>query len=207
MATPPAFPKVSSSPSAFHRDSTHILYPTVVSTSYGYNEVDLSAAYEKRQCAEYMKLGLLGVTFVFSSGDYGVAGNGGQCIDPKTGSLSSSGTTFNPAFPSTCPYVTSIGATEVYPGNSVTTPEGAANNVIFSGGGFSNRFSMPSYQSSAVAHYFSAHKPKYPATRYNASGKMRGYPDMAVNGVNCAFSLPLHFFLLEPLADMCDFVF
>jgi tripeptidyl-peptidase-1 len=32
-----------------------------------------------------MKLGLQGVTFLYSSGDYGVAGNGGQCIDPTTG--------------------------------------------------------------------------------------------------------------------------
>jgi len=30
----------------------------VISTSYGYNEADLTPAYEQRQCAEYMKLGL-----------------------------------------------------------------------------------------------------------------------------------------------------
>jgi len=57
----------------------------VISTSYGYNEADLTPAYEMRQCHEYMKLGLQGVTFVYSSGDYGVAGNGGACIDPATG--------------------------------------------------------------------------------------------------------------------------
>lgn len=57
----------------------------VISTSYGYNEADLTPFYENRQCYEYMKLGLQGVTFLFSSGDYGVAGNGGQCIDTATG--------------------------------------------------------------------------------------------------------------------------
>ena len=47
----------------------------VISTSYGYNEVDLTPFYEMRQCAEYMKLGLAGTTVLYSSGDYGVAGN------------------------------------------------------------------------------------------------------------------------------------
>ena len=54
----------------------------VISTSYGYNEADLSPAYASRQCAEYAKLGLMGVTMLFSSGDNGVAGNGGLCLNP-----------------------------------------------------------------------------------------------------------------------------
>lgn len=41
---------------------------SVISTSYGYNEADLTPAYEKRQCNEYMKLGLAGTTFLYSSG-------------------------------------------------------------------------------------------------------------------------------------------
>lgn len=53
----------------------------VISSSYGYNEADLTPFYEIRQCNEYMKLGLQGVTFLYSTGDNGVAGNGGQCID------------------------------------------------------------------------------------------------------------------------------
>jgi tripeptidyl-peptidase-1 len=57
----------------------------VISTSYAYNEADLTPFYEMRQCHEYMKLGLQGTTVLYSSGDYGVAGNGGQCIDPVTG--------------------------------------------------------------------------------------------------------------------------
>lgn len=44
----------------------------VISTSYSYNEIDLTPRYERRQCAEYMKLGLMGVSVLYSSGDYGM---------------------------------------------------------------------------------------------------------------------------------------
>lgn len=43
----------------------------VISTSYSYNEADLTAFYTARQCNEYAKLGLLGVTILYSSGDNG----------------------------------------------------------------------------------------------------------------------------------------
>lgn len=77
----------------------------VISTSYGYNEHDLTPAYEMRQCNEYMKLGLMGVSVLYSSGDYGVGGNQGNCINGagadapyQNGTL---GGRFNPGFPST----------------------------------------------------------------------------------------------------------
>lgn len=41
----------------------------VISTSYGYNEHDLSVFYTARQCQEYAKLGLLGTSILYSSGD------------------------------------------------------------------------------------------------------------------------------------------
>ncbi len=76
---------------------------SVISTSYGSNEADLTAAYEERQCHEYMKLGLAGVTILYSSGDSGVAGNGGECCTKAkcAGGTYNSGTkgTFNPSFP------------------------------------------------------------------------------------------------------------
>jgi len=111
----------------------------VISTSYGSNEADLSTKYVTRQCMEYMKLGLQGVSVIYSSGDFGVAGNGGACIDSVTGAYNN-GTKglFNPSFPGVCPYVTSVGATQVMNGSSVRTPESASQRVIFSGGGFSN---------------------------------------------------------------------
>ena len=157
----------------------------VISTSYSYNEVDLTPFYEMRQCAEYMKLGLAGTTILYSSGDYGVAGNGGQCIDPTTKQLNN-GTSgmFNPSFPGTCPYVTSVGATQIVPGASVTAPEEACETVIYSGGGFSNVFGLPAYQTAAVKSYFANHNPPYGADRYNNTQNSRGIPDISANGAN-----------------------
>ncbi|EFX02100.1 protease s8 tripeptidyl peptidase [Grosmannia clavigera kw1407] len=157
----------------------------VLSTSYSYNEADLTAAYEQRQCAEYMKLGLRGVSVLYSSGDYGVAGNSGQCIDATTG-VYNDGTDglFTPSFPGTCPYVTSVGATQLPVGSSVPGPEIACQKVIYSGGGFSNVFAMPSYQKAAVNTYYTAFAPAYGADRYNNSRAVRGYPDVSANGAN-----------------------
>ncbi|KAL9100149.1 MAG: hypothetical protein Q9163_004450 [Psora crenata] len=156
----------------------------VISTSYGYNEADLTAPYEIRQCNEYMKLGLQGTTFLYSSGDAGVAGNGRQCI-VLNGTFNAGGSgMFNPAFPSTCPYVTAVGATQIRPGASITEPEEACETVIFSGGGFSNVFKLPSYQSAAVSSWFANHPPPYNASRFNNTQQARGYPDISANGAN-----------------------
>ncbi len=156
----------------------------VISTSYGYNEADLTAAYEMRQCNEYMKLGLQGTTVLYSSGDYGVAGNGGQCIAANGSYNDGTSGRFNPSFPGTCPYVTSVGATQIKPGASVTAPEEACETVIFSGGGFSNVFPLPSYQSAAVTSFFANHPPPYTAAQYNNSQMTRGFPDISANGAN-----------------------
>lgn len=157
----------------------------VISTSYGSNEADLSAKYELRQCDEYMKLALQGVTVVYSSGDFGVAGNGGQCINEDgTAYTDGSSGQFNPSFPGGCPWVTSVGATQMRNGSNVREAEVACEEVIFSGGGFSNVFSMPDYQRTAVANYFQAHAPPYGADRFNNSQVVRGFPDVAANGAN-----------------------
>jgi tripeptidyl-peptidase I len=187
------------------KDCGTIKPANVISTSYGYNEADLTPAYATRQCAEYAKLGLMGVTVLFSSGDQGVAGNGGLCLNPD-GIQSDSGNRFNPTFPSTCPYVTSIGATQgtamfylsnnsaimcgflVIPGSTVFQPESACEKVIYSGGGFSNYFKMPGYQTSAVNRYLKENPPPYPDGTYNTSGS-RAYPDLSANGANYAVSV------------------
>ena len=169
----------------------------VISTSYSYNEADLTAFYEMRQCTEYMKLGLQGTTFLYSSGDYGVAGNGGQCIDPATGRYNN-GTSgmFNPSFPGTCPYITSVGATQIVPGASVTAPEEACETVIYSGGGFSNVFNLPDYQASAVKSWFANHPPPYGADRFNNSQTSRGFPDISANGANYVIAIDGKFSLV-----------
>ncbi|KAJ7463327.1 subtilisin-like protein [Mycena latifolia] len=153
----------------------------VISTSYGYNEADLTLAYSQRQCNEYAKLGLMGVTVLYSSGDNGVAGNGNLCLN-SDGSQSTTATRFNPTFPGGCPYVTSVGATQVFAGHTVLNPESACADVIYSGGGFSNYFSRPNFQQSQVSTYLSAHTPSYSSAQYNSAG--RGFPDLSANGAN-----------------------
>ncbi|KAK3940912.1 peptidase S8/S53 domain-containing protein [Diplogelasinospora grovesii] len=163
----------------------------VISTSYGYNEADLTPAYEVRQCHEYMKLGLQGVTVLYSSGDNGVAGNGDQCIGSDGNYNNGTSGRFNPSFPGGCPYVTSVGATQVPTGTNIvlslatgTQPEVACETVIYSGGGFSNVFEVPSYQAAAVSHYLTTYPPPYTAAQYNNSGKARAFPDVSANGAN-----------------------
>ncbi|KAJ7657918.1 peptidase S8/S53 domain-containing protein [Mycena polygramma] len=152
----------------------------VISVSFARNEAEYTPFYERRQCNEYGKLGLMGVTFLFSSGDSGVAGNNKLCIFPN-GTQSAEAPRFNPQFPANCPFVTAVSATQINPGSSVYDPESAAS---LSGGGFSDIFALPDYQQKAVANYYKDHKPAYGADRYNDSQRARGIPDFSVNGVN-----------------------
>ncbi|PSR77407.1 putative protease S8 tripeptidyl peptidase I [Coniella lustricola] len=192
-----------------------VFEPTnVISISYGGTEAAFPIAYQKRQCNEYLKLGLQGVTFVFGSGDNGVAErvsfteSDATCIGPE-------GLIFNPSWPSTCPYVTSVGATYIPTGQTIYDPEWAA---VFanepeetSGGGFSNVFGAPEYQRNATDRFFATHSPDYPyysslvpeennpalpnvtalagstGGRYNRIG--RGYPDVSALGNNITIGI------------------
>ncbi|KAA1472283.1 hypothetical protein DENSPDRAFT_171643 [Dentipellis sp. KUC8613] len=145
--------------------------PNVVSVSYGQDEASVTAAYANRQCTEYGKLGMLGTTVLYSSGDDGVAGNGGACLDTR-GRATSSGTRFNPGFPVTCPFVTAVGATQINPGSTVNDPEGACEQVIFSGGGFSNIFPMPSFQATAVTNFLKNTPPPFTSRQFNNTGNV-----------------------------------
>jgi hypothetical protein len=55
--------------------------PNVVSISYGQDEYTATVPYATRQCREYGKLGMMGTTIIYSSGDNGVAGNSGICLN------------------------------------------------------------------------------------------------------------------------------
>ena len=146
----------------------------VVSISYGESEIYLPKPYVERQCNEIMKLGLQGHSILVASGDYGVASFPGSNNDPE-GCLSGPGTegqVYNPDYPSGCPYITTVGATRLYPNQTVNDPESAmqvnltAFNIVAgsgpvsepydlfaTGGGFSNYFTPPSYQAQDVANY------------------------------------------------------
>ncbi|KAH8814814.1 peptidase S8/S53 domain-containing protein [Xylogone sp. PMI_703] len=188
----------------------------VISLSYGGQEHNIPVSYQKRQCLEYMKLGLQGVSFLFASGDSGVSNYPGD-IDGPTGCIGPNLDIFNPTWPDNCPYVTSVGATKVYPGKTVYDPESAVYDpaghpysVNFSsGGGFSNVYGVPDYQKTAVANFFKHHNPPYPyySGLANDTGDItalpdigalagstggiynrigRGIPDVAANGDNIA---------------------
>lgn len=167
--------------------------PTVLSVSYGEAEADLPIAYQRRQCSEFMKLGMQGMSVVVASGDSGVAGRGG---DPTPSNcLGENGKVFAPDFPASCPYLTAVGATVIPMGASASSHQEVAVTRFPSGGGFSNIYERPSYQSQAVADYFAKADPDYPFyetvnnNSFGANGGIynrigRGYPDVSAIGDN-----------------------
>ncbi|RFU28816.1 hypothetical protein B7463_g7521, partial [Scytalidium lignicola] len=161
----------------------------VISVSYGLGEDGFSYHYENRQCQEYLKLGLQGVSVIYASGDSGVS-NRGECITPSNYSSYPAGTqgAFSPSFPAACPYLTSVGATMLNnTAELVETAVGVPSEEFWSGGGFSNYWPTPDYQASTISSYFKNSPPPYDKTGfgtpvYNSSG--RGYPDVAALGLN-----------------------
>ncbi|KAF8801356.1 subtilisin-like protein [Phlegmacium glaucopus] len=137
----------------------------VLSTSYGDDEQTVPPEYAVKVCNLFAQLGVRGTTVLFSSGDSGVGA--GNC----TTNDDTQRTLFQPEFPASCPYVTTVGATEHI------NPEVA---VSFSGGGFSRLFLAPSYQTKAVSKYLKGLGSKY-AGLYRATG--RAYPDISAQGV------------------------
>ncbi|RPD57829.1 family S53 protease [Lentinus tigrinus ALCF2SS1-7] len=142
--------------------------PLVLSTSYGFNEIGFTGSEDVAQtfCNAYAQLGARGTSVIFCSGDNGVYsfGYNSQC--------SAAGTTFGPTFPSTCPFLTSVGGTQGI------NPEVVAP---FSSGGFSNIFARPDYQSSAVSSYLAA-LGSTNSGLYNTTG--RGFPDVSAQALN-----------------------
>ncbi|KAL1595200.1 hypothetical protein SLS60_009888 [Paraconiothyrium brasiliense] len=148
------------------------------------------------KCDEWLKLGLQGVSVFIASGDNGVGDL--PKPDAPNGCLRND-TVFSPAHPNTCPWLTSVGATKVYPGKTVYDPESAAYNPEYyfpysSGGGFSNVFGIPDYQAEDIANYLANNDPGYDyyldgnwhngTGIYNRNG--RGFPDVSANGDNTA---------------------
>ncbi|CZT49964.1 related to serine protease [Rhynchosporium secalis] len=169
----------------------------VISISYGQAEADLPAPYTRRQCNEFMKLGLQGVSILIASGDNGVATfpeDGPTCLGPQQ-------TIFNPGYPNGCPYVTVVGATQlpsdgtVYDAEVVMQAdyEGRLPDTS-SAGGFSNYFSRPRYQDGHVQAYFHRANityPYYSELNFNANTTTgiynrigRAYPDVSAIGSN-----------------------
>ncbi|KAI0675673.1 peptidase S8/S53 domain-containing protein [Trametes maxima] len=138
--------------------------PQTFTTSYGDDEQTVPFDYATQVCNLFAQLGARGSSILFSSGDDGVGA--GDCLtnDGKNTKR------FQPNFPASCPFVTTVG------GTIRVNPEVA---VSFSGGGFSNYFAQPSFQASAVSSFLSK-LGQTNAGQFNKTG--RAYPDVAAQG-------------------------
>jgi len=136
--------------------------PFVISISYADNENTVDYDYAVRVNTEFQKNGARGISIIAGSGDGGVSG-----------AQSSPCKNFNPTFPAASPYITAVGGTQS------SNPEVAAS---FSGGGFSNFWARPSYQTNFVENYFKVAKNLPNAARYNHTGA--AFPDVATQSVN-----------------------
>jgi tripeptidyl-peptidase-1 len=161
--------------------------PQVISTSYGDDEQTVPIEYAKRVCNSFAQLGARGITLLFGSGDGGagdIAGNDAELCISNDGKNT---TKFIASFPASCPYVTTVGATQGFepevaayrPANSLG-PDGKLHGYYASGSGFSEYFPRPAYQDAAIKPYLkklgSLHK-----GLYNPAG--RGYPDISAQGL------------------------
>jgi len=205
----------------------------VISISYGEHEILVPKAVQERQCNDFMKLALQGHTFTMASGDSGVAsqpqGYSGNNISSNgcivAGNYNATfghgngptrnGTVFSPTYPQNCPYILSVGGTQLRANATVENPESAlqagrtirdlqSDYPLFqfsSGGGLSNYFQRPAYQTCAVDEYFLRNDPGYAYYTFNGldfsqdssnigtSGGLynragRAFPDVSANGGN-----------------------
>jgi tripeptidyl-peptidase I len=136
--------------------------PQVISTSYGENEQSVPPSYARSVCNLFAQLGSRGVSVIFSSGD---SGTGSACLSNDGKNI----TKFQPQYPASCPWVTSVGSTRYL--NETAT--------FFSSGGFSDLWERPVWQEQAVREYLHTIGDSF-KPYYNAKG--RGFPDVSAQG-------------------------
>lgn len=166
--------------------------PLANSISWGAIEFGQSESTLSSFNTEAMKLGLIGVTILVSTGDNGAPNSyNDQCLcayDSSSNQLdwsvseSWTGTGYFPSFPATSPFVTAVGATMgPNSGAAEVACQSQQGGLITTGGGFSTYFPTPSWQSSQVLNYFNNLGGSQPSSGYNPNG--RGYPDISFIGV------------------------
>jgi len=146
--------------------------PLINSVSYGNDEAQQTGDAYMNSCNDQFKaIGVQGISILFASGDQGVYGREGAGILKDK--------PFHPDFPGGSPYITVVGGTDFAERSTV----GDETTWKAGGGGFSNTFGIPSYQTDVVA----AYKEKAqtagnlpPQKLWNNTG--RGYPDLAALG-------------------------
>lgn len=158
--------------------------PKIISTSYGEPEQTVPRSYAERVCKQFAAVTAQGTTLFFSSGDRGLGGTD-KCYTNDGNATYK----FLPAFPASCPYVTTVGATmnfepEESAYRAATNVSGVFRDLYASGAGFSDYFAQPAWQKSAVPAYVEAIGALYSGL-YNPAG--RGYPDLAAQGLYFAY--------------------
>ena len=161
-------------------NSTQI--PWVLSVSYGGPEHYISNSELDTFNSVMIKLGAIGVTVLVASGDNGApnddaVGNPGECG-------------YWPDFPAANPYVLSVGATQGLEQSykRERACQSDTNGLITTGGGFSNHYARPSWQTKAVTNYLRLRAPTMAPTAASANAGAnfnslgRGYPDLSVAG-------------------------
>lgn len=167
--------------------------PLVNSVSYAGAESSYPEGMINRINQEFQAAGNMGVSILFASGDWGVSFPGETtCEDIEH---------FTPLFPASSPYITSVGGTQF---STATAPicsdtviglpmtcdavgeiacSITTGSRITTGGGFSDLFPMPSYQTTFVNHYLEKYVgDSIPANYYNSTN--RAYPDIAASARN-----------------------
>lgn len=141
---------------------------SVYSVSYGNDEVQQTSTDYMFQCnTAFMASGALGYSVLFASGDQGVWGRSGF------------GTKFHPDFPASSPYITAVGGTDFIE-KAPTLESHDEECSADGGGGFSNTFDMPAYQTAAVQGYLTtAASTLPPQSFWNSTG--RAYPDISAD--------------------------
>jgi len=141
--------------------------PLLFSVSYGEPETNWGVSAVERLNVEFAKVTSLGISVFFASGD---SGAGGGCTYDEA---------FEPEFPASSPYVTTVGG--VYGGNADDTPIGE-QVWVDGGGGFSSIASTQSWQTDQVSSYLSNANRLPSSDQYNSTG--RGYPDISAQSVD-----------------------
>lgn len=143
--------------------STNRRVPLVHMISYADQGDGPSQEYRDRLSLEFAELGGRGITVVVSAGDLGTGCS--LCYY------------FQPSFPATSPFVTTVGATSFQ--QKRIGPE-VGSLTFSSGGGFAWNFEQPAYQAAVVSHYFANSRSLPRSHFYNAYG--RGFPDLSAIG-------------------------
>jgi tripeptidyl-peptidase-1 len=188
--------------------NTAAAVPSVISVSYAWYEGDQcnvqisgnecsslgvnSYGYVARVNTEFQKAGVRGVSIMVASGDSGA--NGRTDPDCQYPAL-------RPDYPSSSPYVTSVGGTELINQQPLATQPSLCQQVggcagsgteqavsyaisnFASGGGFSNVAPQPAYQKGVVTNYLRSGVKLPPASYFNQTS--RGFPDVSAIGHNC----------------------